>query len=163
MIRKLGQGMHMVVVDVTDMACVDGCKVDDLVMVIGSIKFHKLGGASVSEGQGSSGDAGLCGDRMRGMMDKILKDHPLGTMKCKDMGSDENGVATTGPLHGANLEARIVQVVNGTDMNLLQEALKMRRECLKDFEGYGGKGRNRFDIIRGNESGQGSCETSSYV
>lgn len=160
MIQKLRQGMHMVVVDVTDMACVDGCKVDDMVMVIGTIQFHCLGSALVSEGQGSSGNTSLCGDRMKGMMDKILKDHPLGTMQCNNMDNDEKGVAAMGPLYGANLEARIVQVVNGTDMNLLQEALKMRRECLIDFEGYGGKGRNRFDIIRGNETGQGSCETN---
>ena len=123
LIRKLRQGMHMVVVDVTDMACVDGCKMDDLVMAIGTLRFQCLD-SSIGE---QSAKEGRNEDKVKRMMEHIVK-------------SSTTKESTAGSVHGGKLEARIIQVVNGTDMNLLQEALKMRRHCLKDFEAFGGRG-----------------------
>jgi hypothetical protein len=133
MMRKLSQGMHMVVVDLTDMACVDGCKVGDLVMALGALKLQCLDNSSAEH----VSNEGREEDKVKGVMEQIVKYHPLGIMQCDTSSGGGMRSASSSAL-GGKLEARIIQVVNGTDMNLLQEALKMRRHCLLGFQESGG-------------------------
>jgi hypothetical protein len=126
LIRKCRQGMHMVLVDVTHMACIDECKLEDLVMVIGLIAFETI---RLDDLDGNVDDEFL-------QVARLINDHRhVGSSPCAIPVKTEAG----GPKQRVfgYVQSRIVKVVNGLDMNLFREALVLRRERLFDFEKHG--------------------------
>ena len=172
--QKSRRGMNMVVVDITNMSCIDGCKVGDLTMVMGCVVLmdngddddditshskstanntnrrnaHNIGTncADVSYGNVNEGTkyshgldriakfVGLCQTRATDMREKcgaqdVSGDNPNSVPLGKPS-SLSTSPSSSGYRCGY-VDARIVKVVNGTDMNLFQQALKMRRACLQ--------------------------------
>lgn len=123
LIRKCRQGMQMVLVDVTHMACIDECKLEDLVMVIGLIAFETI---RLDDVGGNIDDEFL-------QVARLINEH-------RHVGSSLRAIPvkteTDGPKQRVfgYVQSRIVKVVNGLDMNLFREALMLRRERLSDFE-----------------------------
>jgi len=165
MIRtKSRQGMNMVVVDVSTMACLDGCKVGDLVLVIGRVVYMESSLDEMEEKEEMEVEV----DGLKSIVRLVGKWYPLCSRQGPIVNSSNDGQSGRGVPAGNGgmmetstsssssstascgyVEARIIQVVNGTDMNLFQEALKMRREYLKEHDCFGngdGNGSNAFDI-----------------
>jgi len=120
LIRKSRQGMHMVIVDVTNMASVDGCKADDLVMVIGMIAFEtipSLSSSSLDDVNGDNNDEFI-------QVARLLMKHEQHKQQQQKQQQRVFGY----------VQSRIVRVVNGLDMNLFREALLLKRERLLYFE-----------------------------
>ncbi|GFH53372.1 hypothetical protein CTEN210_09848 [Chaetoceros tenuissimus] len=127
LVQKVKQGMHIIIVDVTD-TTLEGCKVDDLIMIMGSIactplpneesgRYNMLSALGViqsnyahstRESEKDSKDTCTKGDTLDGKKQEAM--HKMGMY----------------------VQARILQVVNGTDMNLLQKALELRRKHVEN-------------------------------
>lgn len=118
LIRKCRQGMHMVIVDVTHGPCVDGCQLEDLVMVIGLVSFETI---RLDD---------LDGDKFL-QVAHLIDEHHVCSSRCEiptDVKEGEEQHRAFG-----YVQSRIVRVVNGLDMNLFRESLLLRREWLVDF------------------------------
>lgn len=153
--QKSRRGMNMVVVNIANMSCIDGCKEGDLAMVMGSVVLlddgdrknsGSFGSNSASEDtkrSGATNDESLdidtssaCSDSLD-RVTKLVGTCQIRIMRDTDTKKDLNGDQTMpkSPLSATNyrsgyIDARILKVVNGTDMSLFQKALEMRREYL---------------------------------
>lgn len=116
LIQKVKQGMHIVIVDVTN-TTLEGCKVDDLIMIMGSIAC-----TSLSNDESSRYD-------MLSALDIIQSNYIHSRGESEEDSKDSKEVINK---IGMYVQARILQVVNGTDINLLQKALELRRKHVEN-------------------------------
>lgn len=116
LIQKVKQGMHIVIVDVAN-TTLEGCKVDDLIMIMGSIACTSL-----------SNDESRRYD-MLSALDVIQSNYIHSRGESEEDSKDSKEVINK---MGTYVQARILQVVNGTDINLLQKALELRRKHVEN-------------------------------
>lgn len=128
----------MVIIDVSNMACMDGCKVDDLVMVIGKIVFEEEAENQLHDMKGNAWSEVV----------HLITKYPVSASQCfttpetkkveEHEEHNDDGMDHVQQRHVFGyVESKIVRVINGLDMNLFQQALQLRREYLSNLDRYG--------------------------